>query len=134
MKPSDDFKKAIDKHLKQRAEQDPLFAVTLKKENKNIDDCVTYILNQVQKSGCNGFTDDEIYGMAAHYYDEDDVKPGNKISMKVVVNHQVELSADEIAKAKEQAREQLIAEERNRLQKKSTAKPEPATVKQASLF
>ncbi|MBP9481471.1 MAG: hypothetical protein KBF15_08460, partial [Parabacteroides sp.] len=38
------------------------------KPEKNIDDCVTYILNEVKKSGCNGFADDEIYSMAVHYY------------------------------------------------------------------
>ncbi|MDA6859547.1 Cas9 inhibitor AcrIIA9 family protein, partial [Escherichia coli] len=40
---------------------------------KNIDDCVTYILNYVQKSGCNGFSDGEIYGQAVHYYDENEI-------------------------------------------------------------
>ena len=39
-----------------------LFAKNYRNPAKNIDDCVTYILNYVQKSGCNGFTDGEIYG------------------------------------------------------------------------
>lgn len=51
MKATDNFKKAIENHLNQLAEKDSLFAETLKKENKNIDDCCTYILNQVQESG-----------------------------------------------------------------------------------
>ena len=38
------------------------------KPTKNIDNCITYILNQVKKSGCCGFSDDEIFGMALHYY------------------------------------------------------------------
>ena len=37
---------------------------------KNMDECVTHILNYVQKSGCNGFTDGEIFGQAIHYYEE----------------------------------------------------------------
>ncbi len=50
--------------------EDELFAAKYDNPDKNIDDCVTYILNWVQKSGCNGFCDDEIYGQAIHYYEE----------------------------------------------------------------
>ena len=55
-------------YLEQRAAEDALFAKNYRNPAKNIDDCVTYILNHVQKSGCNGFTDGEIYGQAVHYY------------------------------------------------------------------
>ena len=55
-------------YLEQRAAEDALFAKNYRNPAKNIDDCVTYILNYVQKSGCNGFTDGEIYGQAVHYY------------------------------------------------------------------
>ena len=89
MKGTDHFKKTINDHLLQLAANDSLFAETLKKPNKNIDGCVTYIFNEVKKSGCNGFADAEIFGMAVHYYDEDDIKPGKKINATVVVNHSV---------------------------------------------
>ncbi len=52
-------------YLEQRAEEDTLFAKNYRNPAKNIDDCVTYILNYVQKSGCNGFTDGEIFGQAS---------------------------------------------------------------------
>ena len=87
MKTTDNFKKVIQNHLEQLAIKDELFAETFKKKNKNIDDCVTYILNQVKASGCSGFADDEIFGMAVHFYDEDDVKPGNKVSNYSVVTN-----------------------------------------------
>jgi len=90
MKPSDTFKKVIEQHLEEVAAKDSLFAETLKKEDKNIDDCIQYIFNTVQKSGCNGFADEEIFGMAIHYYDEDTIDIGKKVNMKVVVNHQQE--------------------------------------------
>ena len=135
MKTTNQFKKTIEIYLKNRAELDPLFAETLKKENKNIDDCITYILNQVKSSGCNGFTDDEIFGMAAHYYDEDDLKPGAKINAKVVVNHQVEITEDDKVDAKQKALDQLIAEEKARLTRKPTKKKEdPNQTEQVSLF
>ena len=62
MKTTDHFKRTIQMYLEQRATEDALFAKNYRNPAKNIDDCVTYILNYVQKSGCNGFTDGEIYG------------------------------------------------------------------------
>ena len=56
------FKRTIQAYLEERAMEDELFAAKYDNPDKNIDDCVTYILNWVQKSGCNGFGDDEIYG------------------------------------------------------------------------
>ena len=72
MKGTDHFKRTIQMYLEQRAEEDALFAKNYRNPAKNIDDCVTYILNYVQKSGCNGFTDGEIFGQAVHYYDENE--------------------------------------------------------------
>ena len=69
MKSTAYFTRTILTHLEQRATVDPLFAQSFANISKNIDDCCTYILNEVQKSGCNGFTDDEVYSMAVHYYD-----------------------------------------------------------------
>lgn len=122
MKSTDHFKRTIEQHLNHVAIQDPLFAQTLKKENKNIDDCITYIFNQVKNSGCNGFEDDEIFGMAIHYYDEDAIEVGEKMNMKVVTNHTVHLTEEEKAEAKKEAIDKLVAEEQKRLQTKSVKK------------
>jgi hypothetical protein len=43
---------------------DELFAFAYAKADKNMEDCITYILNTVKRSGCNGFTDEEVYSMA----------------------------------------------------------------------
>lgn len=67
MKGTEHFTRTIAEYLNQRASTDPLFAPNLMKPNKNIEDCITYILNEVKKSGCNGFDDDEIYSMAVHF-------------------------------------------------------------------
>lgn len=87
MKGSNFFKNVIQDYLNSQAEKDELFAKSLTKENKNIDDCITYILNQVKASGCNGFADEEVFQMAMHYYDEDELEIGKPINAKVVVNH-----------------------------------------------
>ncbi len=121
------FKRTIQTYLEQRAAEDILFAETYRKEGKNIDDCITYILNSVKASGCNGFTDGEIYSMAVHYYDEDDIEVGNPISCQVCVNHIVELTEEEKAEARRRAVEQYTQAELRKMQerhKKPTAKQE----------
>lgn len=118
MKATDHFKNTISDHLQLLAANDSLFAETLKKANKNIDDCITYILNEVKKSGCVGFADEEIYNMAVHYYDEDDVKPGKSISANVVVNHVVELTIEDKEKARQLAIDKAVEEEKAKLLKK----------------
>lgn len=42
------FKEAIKSYLDKRANEDPLFAESYKKESKNLDGCVNYILSEVQ--------------------------------------------------------------------------------------
>jgi len=135
MKVSDEFKNTIKEHLDQRAQTDGLFAVSYAKENKNLDDCITYILNTVKSSGRNGFTDPEIFGMAVHYYDEDDVKVGKLPSnMKMVVNHHVQLSEEEKQKAHEAALKRAQDEAYEKLTKRVKPKKEDDSVKQTSLF
>lgn len=96
-KGTDKFKKIIKAYLDKRAAEDELFAPKYANPKKNIDECVDYIIGEVQKSGRQGFADEEIYGMAVHYYDEDDLKVDNTATAKcsVVVNHTVELSEKE---------------------------------------
>lgn len=72
-KPSEHFRDTIREYLEQRAGADALFAASCAKEHKNLDDCITFILNYVQQSGCNGFTDAEIYSLAVHYYQNQNV-------------------------------------------------------------
>lgn len=85
-KTKDLFKEAILNYLDEMANRDELFAKTFSKPYKNIDDCVTYILNEVKKSNRQGFADDEIFNMALHYYDEETVEIGKPLTAKVVVN------------------------------------------------
>jgi hypothetical protein len=104
MRSTDNFKKTIREYLEKRAAGDPAFGERYRKEGKNIDDCITYILNTVKSSGCNGFEDEEIYGMAVHYYDEEKIDVGSRPSGTVVINHKVELSEEEKNEAREKAR------------------------------
>ena len=106
MKGTEHFTRTIAEYLNQRAMADPLFAPNLMKPNKNIEDCVTYILNEVKKSGCNGFDDDEIYSMAVHYFDTDNINIGKPLNCHIAVNHVVQLTEEEKAEARRCAIEQ----------------------------
>ena len=104
MKSTNHFKNTIKSYLDRRAVEDELFAASYAKDGKNIDDCISYILGTVQKSGHNGFEDMEIYSMAVHYYDEDDIKVGKlPDSFRAVVNHVVELTEEEKVEARQVA-------------------------------
>ncbi|MDO4707994.1 MAG: PcfK-like family protein [Porphyromonadaceae bacterium] len=138
MKGTEQFTRTIAEYLNQRVATDPLFAPNLAKPHKNIEDCITYILKQVQQSGCNGFEDDEIYSMAVHYYDEDDLEAGSRTNCNVLVNHTIVLTEEEKAEARKQAIQQYQAQELRKLQepKQTKAKADSASeqLPQPSLF
>ena len=129
MKGSEQFKEAIKAYLDEYAIKDPLFAVnSYSKQNKSLDECIGYIFSQVQKSGCNGFDDDEIYAMAVHYYDEDSIIAEEcKVDGRVVVNHHVELTEEEKEemrkKAKDDFYKQMLKEQRDKNSKPKVTKP-----------
>ncbi|OFY43970.1 MAG: hypothetical protein A2X18_07525 [Bacteroidetes bacterium GWF2_40_14] len=136
MKATETFKKTILDYLESRAKTDELFSVSFGKLNKNIDDCITYILNAVKASDCNGFADEEIFSMAVHYYDEDKIEVGKPINCNVVVNHAVELTEKDKQEAKQKAIDSLIDQERKKIVSrpvKTNLKP-ALEVQQASLF
>ena len=146
MKGTEHFTRTIAEYLNQRAMTDPLFAPNLMKPNKNIEECITYILNEVQKSGCNGFDDDDellrawlekIFSMAVHYYDEDDIEVGKAVSCQVAVNHIVELTEEEKAEARQEAIKQYQREELAKIQSRNARVKKTenaATQVQPSLF
>ena len=127
------FNETIKAYLEERAENDALFAVKFANPSKSVEDCVTYILNSVQKSGCNGFEDDEIFGMAAHYYDEEEIEVGKPINCQVVVNHTVELTEEEKEQARQDAINKLRDEEMAKMRRPKTTEKKAQDV-QPSLF
>lgn len=122
MKATEHFKQTIKAYLDERTKNDELFAVSYAKENKNMDDCVTFILNQVKRSKCMGLTDEEVYSLAVHFFDEDDIEIGNPIACNVIVNHSVELTEEEKAQARQDALKEYQAEQLRKMQKR-TNKP-----------
>ena len=127
------FNKTIKAYLEERAENDALFAVKFANPSKSVEECVTYILNSVPKSGCNGFEDDEIFGMATHYYDEEEIEVGKPINCQVVVNHTVELTDEEKEQARQDAIKKLRDEEMAKMRRPKTTEKKAQDV-QPSLF
>ncbi len=114
---SDVFAQTIKKYLDNFAAENPLFAEKYKNEKKSIKRCCGYICDEVIKMGVQCLTDDEVYYLARHYYEEEEIKGSSYNSRKVVVNHQVKLTDEEIAKAKEDALAQIKNEEIQRIKK-----------------
>ena len=136
MKGTEKFAQVIADYLNNEAEHDETIKAKLQLEKNSIENVVTYIINQVKNSGCCGFEDSEIFGMALHYVVEDNVEPGEKIQCGIVINRQVELTEDEIAEAKQKAIEKLQREQMEKLRKpiapKKVQVQQPA--QQTSLF
>lgn len=127
------FFNAIESFIMQKMDANDLFAKKVCNPQKNLDDCITYILNTVQKSGYKGFADDEIYSMAVHYYEEENIEVGKLVNCQVVVNHQVELTPEEIAEMRQKAKDEVFRQEQDRLKNhnsirrtaKSVTTPQP---------
>ena len=120
------FKKVINDYLSQMAEMDEQFAAKFSNPEKNIDSCCNYILQVVRKSakgGCIGCTDDEIFCLAVHYYDEDikDVKDVSK-GVMIVSNQEIEFTDEEKEKIKQDALNRAIEEKKAELKKEAIDK------------
>lgn len=138
MKPTNSFQTAIKSYLDKRAETDELFAVSYAKQNKSINECCDYIMGEAKKRGSAvAISDEEVFGMAVHYYDEDNIKinkvsGGSRVSTSAPAPP-VELTQADKEAARQAAMEKLIEEQRKALKKKPAKKKETPEV-QPSLF
>lgn len=127
----DEFQRTIKAYLDKRAAEDELFAKNYAKEKKSIKECCNYIISEVKKSGRCGFADEEIFGMAVHYYDEEVLGKIPASNAKVVVNYEIQLTEEEKTAAKARALARFEEDEKRRLEravgvssdKASTPKP-----------
>lgn len=87
----DGFERAIRTYLDDFAEKQPAFAAKYRSGKKTIRQCCDYIINEARKnfmlsSGkCAAISDEETYGLAVHFFEEDSIKPvTNPTPAKVV--------------------------------------------------
>ena len=71
----------------------------LKKPNKSLKKMYEYITSQARKKALNGcamLSDEEVFGMAVHYYDEDDLDVDKKVeeAKPEMVRHKVEVKVE----------------------------------------
>jgi len=93
---------------------------SLDKENKSLEECGNYILQEAQKKGSHvAMTDEEVFGLAVHYYDEDDitVKSTSEANVKVAAQKD-----DKPLKPLAEYRKEIDQTESNFIDKK-TGKP-----------
>lgn len=149
-----EFEEAIKAYLDQRAAQDPDFAAKYANPKKSIKECCQYIIGEAYAKRDDRvavFSDDETFGMAVHYYDEEDIKIQRvggggdvKVSRESAVAQEakkIELTEDEKKRAHELAIERAIEEQKKKMQErkaKAAAKKEqpeqPEQPQQMSLF
>ncbi|MBR5573565.1 MAG: PcfK-like protein [Paludibacteraceae bacterium] len=135
-KQTERFEETIRQFLTRQGQKDPAFlkhcCEVKQRLGKNTTDCCTYIINQVKNTGRCGFTDDEIFSLAMHYWDEENVEVGNRPQCQIVLNQEIKLSDEEIEECKKEARERLIKEQMNAMRTKNTPqvtkKPEGDTM------
>lgn len=120
------FEQRIGEWLAQARKDDSAFDKKVAESKKNVEGCCNYILSEVRKAKQCGYDDAEIYGMARHYFDEDDIKdPGDQGGCRVVVSGHIDLSESEKAEAMQQAVRNYEAELRKKDQE-AKAKAEEA--------
>ena len=131
-----EFKDTIQKYLQERAAEDPLFAPKFANSKKNVDECCRYILGEARKRGTAvAMSDSEVFGMAVHYYDEENIKI-EKVSAccSVSSSRKVKLTEEEKKIAREAAIKRLAEEQYQLLKKKPAKKKADTNVQQMSLF
>lgn len=130
------FNDVIADYLEHRATEDPLFAPKFANPKKSVDECCRYILGEARKKGNSVvMSDAEVFGLAVHYYDEDNIKV-EKVSAGCSVSSspKVELTEEEKNAAREAAIKRLAEEQYQSLKKKPAKKKVDESVQQMSLF
>lgn len=134
------FELAIKAHLDQRAATDALFAQAYAKPKKSIEECCRFIYGEVSKkdrggANCLALSDDEVFGLAVHYYDEDDIKVEAVHGVSGRTDHQLpnyEPTEVDIETAKRRAMQKLVDQELEKMKAKPKAKK--MEVEQPTLF
>lgn len=105
------FEQRIEEWLTQARKEDAAFDKKVADSKKDVKGCCNHILSVVKLAKQCGYDDAEIYGMARHYFDEDEIKdPGEQKVSRIVVTGHVELSEAEKLEAIEDVKRQYLRE------------------------
>ena len=85
--------KRIGEYLLKRSLEDPSVERSIQKENKTLKECWSYILGEISQKiyregnfGVAAGNDQELFDLAVHYYDEDDIEIKKTNWVKVDTN------------------------------------------------
>lgn len=122
------FKEIIKNHLDNLAQSDESFAESYSKENKSIDECVKYIMKRASEERknnekCLAVSDEEVFGWAIHYYDEDDVEIDGDTAASVSVSTSAQPTVPVQAETEEPK-----PKAKRKSRKKVEPKPEPKLI------
>lgn len=72
-----EFVKVIREYLEKRSEEDTLFSGKYRASKKTVEQCCDYIISEARKRGSHAVVigHEEVFGMAVHFFDEDDIQP-----------------------------------------------------------
>ena len=133
------FQLAIKSYLDELSLIDEQFATKYRSEEKSIEKCCAFIISEMKKLAQNNVmsaTDDEVYGLALHYYLEDELDEDLQSTNNVLVvsNQFVDLTEEEKAEAKQAAIAQYQKEELSKMQSRKKKVSISKTEVQPSLF
>lgn len=80
------FEKIIKDYIESACKTDEVLAGKYEKSGKDIEGCCKYIKSEARKQAKNGFAaikDDEVFGWAVHYFDEEMTAPKGNVDCKV---------------------------------------------------
>lgn len=122
------FENAIKEYLDARVKEDVKFAEKYSNEKKSIEECCRFILGEMKKKaagGMYGATDAEVFGLAVHYYDEEDIKVEKNVSAEVVINREMtEEEKRQLDKSKEARKKEAEDKKRKKQERKKKEQEE----------
>jgi hypothetical protein len=80
------FEKIIKDYIESACKTDAVLAGKYEKSGKDIEGCCKYIKSEARKqakNGCAAIKDDEVFGWAVHYFDEEMTAPKGNVDCKV---------------------------------------------------
>ena len=82
---SPEFKNTIKNHLDELAKVDDSIREVLLKPNKSIEECCSYIIQEVKRMNYTAVADEDVYAIAITYYMDDTIKNVKMENADVVV-------------------------------------------------
>ena len=101
------FEKIIKDYVEKFAQGDAVFASKYEKSGKDIEGCCRYIESEARKqaqNGCAAIKDDEVFGWAVHYFDEEMTAPKDSPRAEVKVAPTADMPKKAVSLANEKSK------------------------------